>query len=116
MSVEQIRRSQLLIRHLRWVSLTLLVALTACGGGGGSSPPAPTAPSGLSYPLPGSPTVGTALTWAPTVTGQVTSYSVDPALPPGLTLNTTTGIISGTPTAAAASASYNVTASNASGS
>jgi hypothetical protein len=31
-------------------------------------------------------------------------------------LNTTTGIISGTPTAAAASASYNVTASNASGS
>ena len=37
-------------------------------------------------------------------------YSVAPALPTGLTLNTGTGVISGTPTAAQAQATYTVTA------
>jgi hypothetical protein len=46
----------------------------------------------------------------------VTSYSVAPALPTGLGLSTTTGAISGTPTAAAALANYTVTASNSAGS
>jgi hypothetical protein len=41
---------------------------------------------------------------------------VAPALPAGLSLNTTTGAISGTPTATAAQATYVVTATNASGS
>ncbi len=41
---------------------------------------------------------------------------VTPALPAGLTLNTTSGQISGTPTAATASTNYQVTASNAGGS
>jgi hypothetical protein len=36
-------------------------------------------------------------------------------LPAGLSLNTTTGVISGTPTVAAASATYNVMATNAGG-
>jgi hypothetical protein len=48
--------------------------------------------------------------------GAVASYSVTPALPAGLSLNTTTGIVSGTPTAVAATAGYMVTATNASGS
>jgi PKD repeat protein len=47
--------------------------------------------------------------------GAVTSYSVAPALPAGLTLSTTTGVITGTPTAARASANYTVTATNTAG-
>jgi len=50
------------------------------------------------------------------VTGTVDSYSISPALPAGLLLNTGTGVISGTPSAAAASAIYTVTATNAGGS
>ena len=53
---------------------------------------------------------------SPTSTGgAVTSYSVSPALPAGLTLSTTTGVISGTPTAVTATASYTVTATNSAG-
>jgi gliding motility-associated-like protein/uncharacterized repeat protein (TIGR01451 family) len=48
--------------------------------------------------------------------GAVVSYSVSPALPAGLTLNTTTGAITGTPTALATSASYTITATNTGGS
>jgi hypothetical protein len=48
----------------------------------------------------------------PTITGVPTSYSVSPALPAGLTLNTTTGVISGTPSATAAAANYTITARN----
>ncbi|MGO8971765.1 MAG: beta strand repeat-containing protein, partial [Myxococcaceae bacterium] len=48
--------------------------------------------------------------------GTVGSYSVSPALPAGLTLNSITGIISGKPTAVAAMANYTVTATNSVGS
>jgi hypothetical protein len=48
--------------------------------------------------------------------GAVVSYAVSPALPAGLTLNTSTGVISGTPTTLATSADYTVTASNTGGS
>ena len=96
------------------------LALGACGGGGGSSPPPPpavTAPAALSYPTPQTFQMGQAITaLSPTVTGTVASYSVAPALPAGLSLNTTTGVISGTATAVAASASYVVTATNSGGS
>lgn len=44
------------------------------------------------------------------------SYSVSPALPAGLTLNTSSGIISGTPTTLAAAANYTITATNTGGS
>lgn len=75
-------------------------------------------PSGLSYtPSSASGTVGTAITSLnPSVTGTVTSYSVNPALPFGLTLNTSSGVISGTPSAATSSADYTVTATNGTGS
>ncbi len=53
---------------------------------------------------------------SPSVTGQVASYSVSPALPSGLTIDTATGVISGTPTAVSVSASYIVTAANSTGS
>jgi hypothetical protein len=48
--------------------------------------------------------------------GAVTSYAVSPALPVGLTLNPSTGVISGTPTVATPTASYTVTATNSGGS
>jgi hypothetical protein len=46
----------------------------------------------------------------------VDSYAITPALPSGLTLNTSTGVISGTPTTATASATYTITATNTFGS
>ncbi len=52
----------------------------------------------------------------PAVTGGAAlNYSVNPALPAGLALNASTGVISGTPTAVAASAGYTVTATNSGG-
>ena len=48
--------------------------------------------------------------------GPVTSWSVSPSLPAGLSLDTSTGEISGTPTAVTSSATYTVTASNTGGS
>ena len=73
------------------------------------------APSALSYANINA-TVGTAIgNVNPTVTGTPTSYSISPALPTGLSLNTTTGVISGTPSTTAASANYTVTATNAGG-
>ena len=75
-------------------------------------------PSALSYtPSTISGTVGTAISsLTPAVTGTVTNWSVNPALPAGISISTTTGVISGTPSAVAASATYTVTAANAGGS
>jgi hypothetical protein len=53
---------------------------------------------------------------APTVWGgAATSYSVSPALPPGLSMDTVTGVLSGTPTAVAGPTPYAVTAQNSGG-
>ena len=96
--------------------ITLITfALAACGGGGGGG--GVSAPSALAYTSPVQATVGTAITsLSPTVTGAVTSYAVSPALPAGLSLNATTGVISGTPTSTAPLATYTITATNAGGS
>lgn len=55
---------------------------------------------------------------APTVAGgdPVQGFTVSPALPAGLTLNPTTGVVSGTPTATAASTVYTLSATNSGGS
>jgi DNA-binding beta-propeller fold protein YncE len=45
-----------------------------------------------------------------------TGYSISPALPAGLSFDATTGIISGTPTAASAATTYTITATNTGGS
>ena len=47
--------------------------------------------------------------------GAVDSYSISPTLTAGLTLDTATGAISGTPTATAPSRTYTITASNSAG-
>ena len=47
--------------------------------------------------------------------GDVDSYSIDPNLPAGLLFSTTTGTISGTPTAVAEAISYIITATNSGG-
>src|SRR5262245_28817887 len=75
------------------------------------------APSALSYPSPQTYTVGVPIApLNPTVTGTVTSYSVSPALPAGLTLNTSTGQITGAPAATSAAANFVITAANSGGS
>jgi hypothetical protein len=95
----------------------VLFGITAGCSSGGSSPTT-TAPTNLAYPQTAiTATTGQAIsTNTPTVTGTVTAYSVAPALPAGLSLNPTTGAISGSPTAAAVQASYTITAANSSGS
>jgi hypothetical protein len=76
------------------------------------------APTSLAYSTnPASYTVGVAI--PPNVPssggGAAASYSVTPSLPAGLGLNAMTGVISGTPTAPSASATYTVRATNGSG-
>ena len=92
----------------------LAAALAGCGGGAPRTP----APTNLVYPQAAiAVTLGQAITAdMPTVTGTVTSYSVSPTLPAGVSLSTSTGAISGTPTAASAQTSYTITATNVSGS
>ena len=75
-------------------------------------------PVNLTYSTnPATYVTGTAITPnTPSQTGgAVASYSVSPALPAGLTLNTVSGVITGTPTTATAAASYTITATNAAG-
>jgi hypothetical protein len=104
--------------------LPLLLLLSGCGGGGGggggSTPPAPIQPpTALTYTTSAATyTIGVAITpnTPSSSGGAVTSYTLSPALPAGLSYSTTTGIINGTPTAVTATASYTVTASNTSGS
>ena len=75
-------------------------------------------PSSLSYTSPVTYTTGTAITANnPTVSGgAVANWSISPSLPSGLSFSTSTGAISGTPTAVTSQANYTVTASNAAGS
>ncbi|MFM6913427.1 MAG: putative Ig domain-containing protein, partial [Aquirufa sp.] len=71
----------------------------------------------ISYVSPPVYTVGTAIaSLQPTVSGTVTTYSISPILPAGLSLNTSTGAITGTPSAAVSATTYTVTATNAYGS
>ena len=70
-------------------------------------------PSHLSYPSPAAGTVGMPLgPLVPTVAGTVEHYAVTPALPLGVVLNSKSGVIAGTPSAASTLAPYTITASS----
>jgi len=76
-------------------------------------------PSAITYS--GNPftlTKDTAMTTSTPTTsgGNVTGWSITPVLPAGLSFDTSTGAISGTPTAITSSAGYTVTATNTGGS
>jgi len=76
------------------------------------------APSNLSYPSPNIFTLNNAIVdLVPSFQGSaVSSFSVSPSLPSGLSINTSTGIISGTPTAVSSATNYVITATNSIGS
>lgn len=106
-------------QRLLKIAVIAIIPLVVVSCGGGSHPgPRGTPPSNLSYPQSAiNATVGAAIpAEAPTVTGTVSSYSCSPALPTGLVLDTSAGTISGKPTAVSATATYNINASNSSGS
>jgi hypothetical protein len=100
-------------RVFRTVSLALAVIISACAGTKEQPP------LDLVYPVnqavytagiaiaPNAPQLGS---------GAASWYRVSPALPAGLSLSETTGVISGTPTVASPAAQYLVTASNSGGS
>ncbi|MBS1533431.1 MAG: putative Ig domain-containing protein, partial [Bacteroidetes bacterium] len=104
------------------VSAAAIYTVTAINSGGSTSfgisiTVNDIAPSSLSYTSPNVFTVGSAIAnLSPTFSGNVTSFSISPALPAGLSFDTTTGVISGTPSAVAATAIYTVTANNSGGS
>jgi hypothetical protein len=75
-------------------------------------------PPVISYPSPDVYSQGVAISpLTPVSTGsKATSYSVSPALPAYLTMNTTTGVITGTPVITSPATNYTVTSSNSAGS
>jgi len=101
---------------------TTTYTLSATNEGGTSSTSVTvsltSAPAGLAYSQnPATYREGVAITPnTPSSTGgTITSYSVTPDLPVGLSLDPTTGIVSGTPTAATPTAVYTITGANAAG-
>jgi 6-phosphogluconolactonase (cycloisomerase 2 family) len=111
------------MKNLRSIlaSVSLILASlvpAACGGGGSSGGGATTPPAGLTYSSPTASyeTCGAITPNTPSSTGgAIASYAILPALPAGLSLDPATGIISGTPTAAAVTDTYTITATNAAG-
>ena len=107
------------MRFQKWLGVLLTGVILLLGACGSSPIPVVQPPSALSYTTSTAVyTKGTAIPANnPTSAGgAVTSYSVSPALPGGLSLSSTTGVISGTPTAITATANYTVTATNVAGS
>ncbi len=99
------------------ILIICLVALAGCNPGSSSSSSGLTAPSALSYPVPAPLIQGLPIApLLPALTGGApTLYEVSPALPAGLSLNATSGEITGTPSAVTPLDSYRVRASNAAG-
>jgi hypothetical protein len=63
------------------------------------------------------PLINTTVSYTPVVVGGVpTSYSISPALPAGLSINPTTGVISGTTPSTSSDVTYTITATNSLGS
>ncbi len=82
--------------------------LSACGGGDRAPPPQSALSYNGSQPFPA--VVGETISLTPSASISVDRYVVYPPLPSGLSLNDLTGVISGTPTRASATATFAVTA------
>ena len=114
------RNENLQFSHRATSSLALgalaLALVSACGSGGGSSAPSGP-PKNLSYgtdfALYAIGVAGPQL--VPTLSGSAQTFTVTPDLPAGLSLDSSTGRIQGTPAALAGVTSYTVRASNAAG-
>lgn len=88
----------------------VVLTLSGCGGGGGGGAPAPSAAPQATYASPQVYVQTQAIaSLAPTITGAATSFGVTPALPAGLTLDPSTGSISGTPAGGAPDTDYTIT-------
>jgi len=73
-------------------------------------------PNSLSYVSPVSATVGAPLApLSPSIAGTVEHYAVSPTLPPGILLDSASGILSGTPSEARNLAPYTITANSLAG-
>lgn len=83
-----------------------------------SNSPSLIAPSAFSYPVTTlAANLGQSISpLNPTVSGSSLEFRVSPSLPAGLSLNSSTGIISGTPLVAQLAMTYTLTASNSGGS
>ena len=93
-------------------ALMILCALAACGEGREDSLTTPVLSYNGSHPFPA--VIGESIALTPAVAGTVSHYTVSPPLPPGLSLDRQSGVISGTPTRASGLATYLVTVSGAS--
>ena len=108
---------------LRLALATALCPLVACSSGGDDSgappPPPPPPPPGELFEGYGQtealslPILATITELAPVgANAAITGYSVDPALPSGLMLDSTTGVISGAPDVIVAEMTYTITATD----
>ncbi|HEX4004881.1 MAG TPA: putative Ig domain-containing protein [Acidobacteriaceae bacterium] len=103
------------MHSFRWAFLSLAAVVLSLGGCSGSGSHAPAAPTyAAAAPVY---TRGVAITPdAPASGSSATNWSISPVLPAGLSLSPGSGIVSGTPTVVAATASYTVTAAGLGGS
>ena len=109
-------------RFLLVLLLPLATLLPGCGGGGGGWAfvgSSEASPAGLSYSDP-SVVYARGVEITPNTPsssgGAITHYSVSPALPVGLSLDSQTGVITGSPAAVTPAAIYTVSGSNSAGS
>lgn len=93
---------------IRLAGVMSLSWLSACGGGASATFSPPEFSYNGSQPFPA--VVGEAIALTPRVSGPFGRYTVNPALPPGLSLNGSTGVISGTPMKASKAAIFAITA------
>jgi hypothetical protein len=93
--------------------MCVILAGGACGCSGHKIPSQPEFSYNGSTPFPA--VVGEAIALTPAASETIDRFSVDPALPAGLSLNRLTGVVSGTPTSASAPSAYTITATNARG-
>src|SRR5476651_852156 len=89
----------------------ILCALAACGDGRQVSFATPVLSYNGSKPFPA--VIGESMALTPAVSGTIGHYTVSHPLPPGLSLDGQSGVISGTPTRVRGSATYRVNASGA---